>query len=218
MSEVKRGVRVTIARRADDPEIIAAFSSFRKKLFVEKFGWELPTKGDREQDEFDVASTEYCVMARGRQIVGGFRAVRTDRPYLASALFPQLATLRDYPRRPDIWEISRFGVLSDDRGHALALANYGLMFRFARSRRATALVALADLAYERYLRILGIRTRRYGPPPMVGRDREGRDLICVAGEIPLADQKAERIAKLIDLTSHLEINDALVLGPEAISA
>jgi N-acyl-L-homoserine lactone synthetase len=218
MREATRGIQVTIARHADEPRIIAAFSAFRKKLFVDKFGWDLPAPGDHEQDEFDRPSTEYCIMSSGGRIVGGLRAIRTDYEYLACKIFPQLASLRDYPRRHDVWEISRFGVLSDAHGHELARVNYGLMFRFAKARHATALVALADLAYERYLRTLGIRTRRYGPPKKIGSDRAGRDLICVAGEIPMADQAPERIADLLDLTAHLEINDALAIRPEAIPA
>ena len=93
------------------------------------------------------------------------------------------------------------------------------MFLFAETRRATALVAITDLIYERYLRSIGIRTRRYGPPQVIGTDRFGRELRCVAGEIPLADQGASRITPLLALTDSIEVYDAtLVRRSTAISA
>jgi N-acyl-L-homoserine lactone synthetase len=209
---------VTFARIPEAPEIIAAFSRFRKELFVDKFGWQLPTMDGSEQDEFDTPNAEYAVMIGDDRVVGGFRAIRTDHEYLGRKIFPQLASMRLYPRRKDIWEISRFGVLADAGSPDLALINYSLMFRFASRRQASALVAIADPVYERYLRTMGIRTRRYGPPQRIGFDRRGRELCCVAGEIPIADQAPERLADLLQLTAHLEIDDAVVQGPQAISA
>lgn len=218
MAAVKRRIRVTVARAHEVPEIIAAFARFRKELFVDRFGWQLPTRDGREEDQFDTAHAEYAVMACGERVIGGFRAIRTDHDYLGRNIFPQLASLRSYPHRDDVWEISRFGVLPDAGSRELALLNYSLMFRFAIKRGASALVAIADPVYERYLRTLGIRTRRYGAPQKIGVDRRGRDLFCVAGEIPIAEQAPERLASLLQLTSHLEIHDAVVQRPQAIPA
>lgn len=198
---------------------VAQFQRFRKQLFVDHLGWDLVCVGDREVDAFDTLGAMYCAVFSGAQIVAGFRAIRTSDKYLALTVFPQLATLRPYPRRHDVWEISRFGVAMGDEASDLARLNYGLMFRFALTRKAAGLVAVADLVYERYLRALGIRTRRYGPPQTVGVDRLGRNLVCVAGEIPMPDQDPGRIGRLTSLTKQLEVaDDALVLGPQAISA
>jgi acyl homoserine lactone synthase len=93
------------------------------------------------------------------------------------------------------------------------------MFWFARTRGARALVALADLTYERFLWRLGVRTRRYGEPQTIGANASGKPIVAVAGEIPLAAQCGRRFEGLTHLVQELEIIDeALVLGRECVSA
>ena len=133
-------------------------------------------------------------------------------------MFPQLATGR-FPSDPDAWEISRFGVVTATAPAYVARLNYALMFRFAELRGAEALVALADLTYERFLSRMGIRTRRYGPPQVIGRDRDGRPLTALAGEIPLDLAENPGLTKFLDLGRQLEIHDATyVLGRARIPA
>lgn len=209
----------TFGRFEDDPERIEDFYRFRYDLFVQTLGWRLDVRDNRELDQFDHKSAEYCVVTENGNIIAGFRAIRSDQPYLAAEIFPQLSTIRDYPRRADIWEISRFGIAPHLAGTDIGKINYSLMMRFAKLRNATALVALADLVYERYLRTLGIRTRRYGPPKVIGTDINGRNIRCVAGEIPIADQDPQRLEKLISYTQEMELKDAtLDLRRRAISA
>ena len=212
-------VRAVICRPLDCPATVEELQRFRKQLFVDELGWDLRVCGERETDEFDTERTVHCAIYLDGALVGGFRAVRTSEQYLACKIFPQLATVRDYPRQADVWEISRFGILPGNHCQLLAKLNYALMFHFGRSRAARALVAIADLTYERYLRTLGIKTRRYGHPQVIGTDRFGRDLVAVAGEIPLHGQASPRLSTLIKLAEELEITDAtLVQGPTAVSA
>lgn len=97
--------------------------------------------------------------------------------------------------------------------------NYALMFKFAQMRNASSLVAIADLAYERFLSVLGIKTHRYGPPQEIGRNAFGESLVAVAGEIPLHDQDALRTAYFAEISQNLEITDAAhVLGRSLVSA
>ncbi len=212
-------VRAIFCQALDEPDIVSELQRFRKRLFIDHAGWDLETTDDREVDQFDRPETIHCALYVGDLLVGGFRAIRTDSPYLAKSVFPQLASIREYPSRRDAWEITRFGILPNYASDSLARLNYGLMFLFAEMRQATSLVAIADLTYERYLRAIGIRTRRYGPPQIVGKDRFGRDHLCVAGEIPVTDQSATRVAPLIALTRSIEVHDAtLVRRSTAISA
>jgi len=100
-----------------------------------------------------------------------------------------------------------------------ARLNYALMFRFAELRQAEALVAMADLTYERFLQRMDIRTRRFGPPQVIGTDRRGRPLTAVAGEIPIGDADNPGLGKFLDLGRQLEISDAThVLGRSSIPA
>jgi N-acyl-L-homoserine lactone synthetase len=192
---------------------------FRKRLFVDTLGWQLPVSGEIERDQFDNGAAVHCALFVGEILVGGFRAIRTDCDYLAKRVFPQLATTRPYPSSHRKWEISRFGVEPSRRNLELARINYSLMFRFAQTRQATGLVAIADLTYERYLAKLDIRTRRYGPPQVIGSDRFGKPIQVVAGEIPLADQSGPKFNALLRIANQVTIDDqALVLGRTRVSA
>lgn len=212
------GYHALITREELDPAHVGAMLRLRKRLFVDHCGWLLSTTGDVERDQFDSWYTEHCLLFSGAELVGGFRAIRTDYPYLTKSVFPQLA-VRRFPSRRDAWEISRFGVLPCDARSRTARVNYALMFRFAELRGAAALVALADLSYERFLTRMDIRTRRYGPPQVIGNDRMGRPLTALAGEIPLGLSDNPGLTKFLDLGRQLEIHDAShVLGRSSIPA
>lgn len=195
---------------------------FRKRLFVDIEKWDLPTDGPFEIDQFDHEMAKYIVIFHCDKLVGGFRAIRTTDPYLASAVFPDLAQTIPYPKKHDAWEISRFGVIPRDNPRDRIVAakfNYSMMFRFANMYRATSLVAIADLQYERFLRKLGVRSRRFGPPQVVGKTTDGKCLELVAGEIPITDQSGPRFDQIVNLSAQMEINDeTTILGREAISA
>jgi N-acyl-L-homoserine lactone synthetase len=201
-----------------DPAHVQTMFRLRKRLFVDQCGWMLNTIGDLERDQFDVWYTEHCLLFRGPDLVGGFRAIRTDYPYLTRSVFPQLA-VRRFPNRRTVWEISRFGVLPSAAEARTARLNYALMFRFAELRGAEALVAVADLTYERFLLRMNIRTRRFGPPQVIGVDRHGVELTAVAGEIPINKTDNPDLGGFLDLGRKLEISDAThVLGRASIPA
>ncbi|HEY0440988.1 MAG TPA: acyl-homoserine-lactone synthase [Xanthobacteraceae bacterium] len=209
----------TFCTEEQNPSGVDAMLQLRKQLFVDLYRWELTVVDGRERDQFDTPTTVHCLLHRDRTLIGGFRAIRTDDDYLVRSVFPYLAAIRSFPQRSDYWEISRFGVLPIAHRLEAAKINYALMFRFAQLRQALGLVALADLTYERFLSKLGIRTRRYGPPQVIGTDAAGTPLVAVAGEIPMSEQNDHRFHALLALTKHMEINDAaLVLGRSRISA
>jgi N-acyl-L-homoserine lactone synthetase len=196
----------------DEFSCLEAYYTFRKRVFVDHEGWILQHSATREFDQFDVSSTAYAMIFRGKDLVAGFRAIRTDQPYLVKDVFPKLATLRQFPSRRDTFEISRFGIAPGAKDRLdLAHLTYGLMFAFARSRGAVCLVALADRTYERYLRAQGIRTRRYGPPQDIGVSTDGKPIEGLVGEIPMNGDNFDRISTLINLTHAMEIKDASCL-------
>jgi N-acyl-L-homoserine lactone synthetase len=210
--------RALITTEELDPADVQAMFRLRKRLFVDQCGWMLSTVGDLERDQFDAWYTEHCLLFCGPDLVGGFRAIRTDYPYLTQSIFPQLA-VRRFPNRRDVWEISRFGVLPVAAEARSTRLNYALMFRFAELRGAAALVAMADLGYERFLQRMDIRTRRFGPPQMIGVDSRGRPLTALAGEIPINETDNPGLHKFLHLGRQLEIHDAThVLGRSSISA
>jgi acyl homoserine lactone synthase len=197
--------------------LVAEFQEFRRKLFVDTLQWDLRVFGNLEIDQFDGAKATYCAIYANDTLISGFRAIRCDHEYLALSVFPQLATDRPYPRHPDMWEISRLGVNPPDVN--IAGVTYAVMLHLARLRGAKALVALVDLCHERLLRQIGIKTRRYGSPQIIGTDRKGRRLTAVAGEIPIQEQGGEAFEALMDLLQTVEIVDeTLVLRSEAVQS
>lgn len=207
-----------ITTEQQGPADVEAMLRLRKRLFVDQCGWKLSTIGDVERDQFDAWYTEHCLLFCGADLVGGFRAIRTDYPYLTKSIFPQLAALR-FPSRRSVWEISRFGVLPAAAEARSTRLNYALMFRFAELRGAESLIAMADLSYERFLQRMNIMTRRFGPPQVIGADDRGRSLTAVAGEIPINEADNPGLRKFFDLGRQLEITDAThVLGRSSIPA
>ena len=210
--------RAVITTEELNPPEVQAMFRLRKRLFVDHCGWMLSTIGEVERDQFDAWYTEHCLLFCGSELVGGFRAIRTDYPYLTQSIFPQLA-VRHFPNRRNVWEISRFGVLPAAAEARSTRLNYALMFRFAELRGAEALVAMADLGYERFLQRMAISTRRFGPPQIIGIDSRGRSLTAVAGEIPIDETANPGLCKFLQLGRQLEIHDAThVLGRSSIPA
>lgn len=218
---IRHSIRVATFNSDADPELLRALYAFRAKCFVVQEGWDLPLQDELEIDQFDTPDTVYCALFYGDQIVAGWRGCRCDQPYLSRSMFPRLATTTLYPDRPDVFEISRFGILRDAAQELpqLAKLNYGAMFSFGRKARLRSFVAVADIYYERYLnRTLGIETRRYGHIQTIGHTRTGRPIRCVAGEIPLDQRNASAIDALISPLSALEHSDADVFRPASLSA
>ena len=211
--------RMSFCRLADNPGLVTDIFKLRKRIFVDQYDWDVPARDGLETDEFDGGQTLYCAQFRNGELIGSFRAIRTDRPYMARDKFPFLAQTTDYPTRVDAYEITRFGVVNSVGQHEDALALYSAMFWFAHTRSAASLVAIADLTYERFLRTLGVRTARYGEPRVVGQTRGGTPIEAVAGEIPIHRQSGSRYQKLLSAIDNAEIDDeTLVCGPERISA
>jgi N-acyl-L-homoserine lactone synthetase len=191
---------------------------FRRQLFVDKLGWTLSVDGQFEVDEFDVAGTCFVALSQDDKIVGAFRAIRTDFPYLAEKVFPALAVTRSYPKTSQSYEISRFGIEPGSNREVVASTLYALMFHFALIRRAKSLVAVTDLFHERYLAQRNIRTRRFGPPNTYTQ-QDSRGFKLVAGEIPIASQDQESLHRILSSLNGVHIYDeTLVFGRQSISA
>lgn len=212
-------ITADVCKFDQNPALVKQMLKFRKTLFIDQLGWDLEVSNDEESDEFDNEDTTYCVLRRKGVVVGGFRALRTDTPYLAQCVFPHLAVEGALPNQSDVWEISRFGVTPRLAPGRLSLLNYAALFQFAKSRHAKALVALVDVSHERHLSRLGIRTRRYGIPTPIGQDAKGQVIHGVVGEIPLHGQNPDKIEKILKLVETMEMkDDAFIFGCERISA
>jgi len=80
----------------------------RKKVFVDRLGWEIPVVGGEfEIDQFDTDEAVYLIStdAHGRQL-GSCRLLPTTSPHLLGDVFPHLCE-HGAPRGEDVWEITR---------------------------------------------------------------------------------------------------------------
>jgi acyl homoserine lactone synthase len=202
---------------ATNPDLALSLLRLRHALFVRELGWALAVENGCERDEFDTEDAIYCALSAEGQIIGCFRAISCDRPYLAHTVFSHMASNRPFPKSADYVEISRFGVLAAHRQASTVL--YSLMVRFALARNAAALVALAELSHERLLNRIGLSTSRYGDVQIVGFHDDGRWILAVAGEIPISRKSTPAVKALLELTQSMEIIDeASVFGRERLSA
>ena len=214
-----RCLRTVFCSETDTPDRVASILRFRKRILVDRLGWRLHVENGQECDEFDTPHAVHCAVLSGDEIIACFRAIRTDRPYLARSKFPFLATTHPYPVNPLIWEISRLAVSETARPFEVLLYAYSAVFHFARIRGAISLVAFAEVAKERLVTRIGIKTKLLGDPAEIGTDAYGRPILCVAGELPLRDQGGPRFEKLMSYVAKMEIDDAAtVLGRASIPA
>lgn len=88
---------------------VAQMYADRKKVFVDRLGWNLPVQDGRyEVDQFDGEAAVYLLATdEAGAHAGSLRLLPTVRPHLLSEIFPDLCE-RGVPRGPDIWEITRF--------------------------------------------------------------------------------------------------------------
>lgn len=211
--------RVTYFHEAADPELTDRLLRFRKRVLIDEHGWDLCERDGRERDEFDLPHTVHCAIERSDVLIGSFRALRADTPYLAATKFADLATERPYTRSPLAWEVSRLTILPGEERFATSLLVYAAMFTFIERVGAKAVTGFCDVAHERLLKRIGIETRLYGPPATIGHDAFGRPITVVAGEMPLPAQGGVRFARLMSLMDETEIRDeTALLGRSRLSA
>ncbi len=201
------------------PGEVLAQQRFRKQLFVDEIGWNLAHNDGIEADEFDTRRAVFCSLYYGNEIVGCWRAIRTTNEYLGRKHFPQLATLRSYPRHPDIWEFSRLGAIRHPKRATSGTYMYALMFHFACTRSVQSVCGVISPIHDRNFFKNGLRTRRFGGPQVVGNDARGRPISVFFAEIRMAEQHPEVLEKVLAPINQLELqDDALVLGRTPVSA
>jgi len=86
----------------------------RKKVFVDRLGWQLPVfEGEFEIDQFDGKEAVYLIdIDEHGAHQGSLRLLPTTAPHLLSEVFPDLCE-HGVPRGPDIWEITRLCTAPD---------------------------------------------------------------------------------------------------------
>lgn len=84
----------------------------RHEAFIARQGWDVPAHEGMEWDQYDNPRASYIVVSDQGRCVGVCRLVQTIHPYMIEEVFPKLLPY-PAPKRPEVWEATRFVVAAD---------------------------------------------------------------------------------------------------------
>lgn len=143
---------------------------FRHKIFHDRLKWEVNSLHGMEYDEFDTLNPYHMIALNGQdEVEACWRILPTNGPYMLKDTFPQLLRGEDAPRQNDIWELSRFAVISNNRSNRTQAVMSDLSFKmfqqtytFAKKQGITAYATVVSTAVERMFMRAGFPMRRFG--------------------------------------------------------
>ena len=156
---------------------MAAFHQIRKRVFFDKFGWEVPVINSWEIDGYDAMDPVYLLSINEKeQVVGGLRLLPTMGFNMLNDTFPVLLPEGKRIESPLIWETSRFCIDSEidiqigpKRIHR-AVAELGLGLNEIGERIGLShFVAVYDAHLHRHLSRVGCAGEPIGEPKRVGK-------------------------------------------------
>ncbi len=155
----------------------------RHRTFIEEMGWEIPSEGDMEFDQYDTAQSRWVCVHDGFRVLAGVRLTPTTascgiysymvRDAQRGLLDSIPANLLDEtaPIAEHIWDANRLfvaeGVETEIRKE-VQLSLMGHMVRSARALGATTLLGLLPIGIPRLGRRLGIDMVAGGPVMKIG--------------------------------------------------
>jgi N-acyl-L-homoserine lactone synthetase len=162
----------------------------RKRLFVDRLGWDIPHDDDVEMDQYDNPCAHYAVALRGASVVGGARVMPTTArwgqySYMIRDAFLGLISIPAAIVPAEIvsdgvWECTRL-VISDEistqaeRTFCLSLILCAAV-DLIRERGGRELISLSPVPMARTLRQLGFLAERVGEPYS---ERDGRRYVVL---------------------------------------
>lgn len=102
--------KIIHATQADQhAEVMASMHRLRHRIFKQRMGWDVPSDGALERDQFDIDETIYLVSVNDQtgDVDGTFRLLPTTGPNMLRDVFPALMGPLPIPANPFIWEMSR---------------------------------------------------------------------------------------------------------------
>ena len=159
-----------------DFRTLAGMYRLRHAVFHDRLGWDVTSDNGMEYDEFDELKPVY-ILARANNgaVEGCWRLLPSTGPYMLKDVFPQLLDGAPAPRAPDIWELSRFAVASEQAdGPGFGFSDVPMRMmqtagRFARRNGIRRYVTVTSVAVERLIKKQGLHLSRLGPTLRIGR-------------------------------------------------
>lgn len=182
------------------------FLRLRKQFFIDELGWDVPTDGKVEMDQYDTPAATYSLVEENGRIIAGARCQPTETAWgIYTSMLEDAARgiLADIPadlfdparKGPDYWEGTRL-VISNEvtsvlgRTQCLAMVIDGLVRTIA-AQGGKYLITLSPVALERSARLVGLQTRRVSRSYESGSD--GRDYAVFESK---AERAVERLRQL----------------------
>lgn len=163
-----------IAKRKNfKSEDLWAMHKLRARVFKDRMGWEVPIIAEMEIDGYDAMEPSYMLIKNtGRQLIGCWRVLPTTGPYMLKDSFPVLLHGSAAPEQHDIWELSRFAIMtegSDAFGFStIVLESIREMMGHGLKHGIVKFVTVTTTAIERLLKRSGAVITRLGPPVQIG--------------------------------------------------
>lgn len=158
----------------------AAFYDFlglRKRYFVDALGWDIPHDDKVEMDQYDTPQAIYSVVIREGRVIAGARLMSTQHKWGADGYMLGDAAKGMLPGIPQtvvpkgfegahVWECTRLvleeGLPDDVRYDALHMVADGILTA-ARTKGASKMIALTQVAMMRAVRKMGYHLEQVGP-------------------------------------------------------
>ena len=143
---------------------------FRTEMFCNRLKWPLQVIDGLEKDQYDAYNPAYLL---SRTSLNGIescaRLLPTTGHYMLREVFSEMLQGEAAPHASDVWELSRFAVISSGDGanqqaalHPITLRMMQEAVNFADDNGITAYVVVTSVALERLLRRIGLSMRRFG--------------------------------------------------------
>lgn len=170
-------IRYRITQRNEiHPRDLERMHVLRAQVFRSRLKWSVPVTAGLEVDEYDTDAARYMLMYDSAdEVCGCWRILSTTAGYMLADTFRDLLYGAPAPRDAQVFELSRFAVVTDGtHGFGFSAASRGAIeavVKWALREGVEELVTVTTPAIERLLVHMGIDVHRYGPPRQVDKGK-----------------------------------------------
>lgn len=152
-----------------DTNTLQKMYRLRHRVFREKLRWNVNSDNGVEIDEYDALDPYYMVALEDGDATACWRLLPTSGPYMLRDTFSALLRGEELPERKDVWELSRFAVLSPAQRYNgqihlndVAFEMFDRLIHFADERGISRYVTVVSTSVERLMKSNGITLTRFG--------------------------------------------------------
>jgi len=152
-----------------DSNTVSQMHKLRHRVFREKLKWNVSTENGEEIDEYDSLDPHYMVAMEDGEATACWRLLPTDGPYMLRNTFQELLRGEKLPSQRNVWELSRFAVLSPAHRYngqihlnKVAFEMFERLIEFADAQNIDRYVTVVSTSVERLMKSNGITLTRFG--------------------------------------------------------